>query len=315
MNINKKTFLNEASLDVLTVGELLIDFISEDYVTELKSAVHFQKTFGGSPGNIAVNLSGMGLKTAIIGSVGNDEFGEFIQEFLKTRNVNIEGLQKVEEATSMIFVTKSLESPHYFAVRNADYCLKDKDTNYQLIDQCKIFHFTAWALSMPQIRAVTMDLLQYARFQKKLITFDPNYRKNLWEINHDGAKWIQEYVLPLVDIIKPSEDDALNIWNIQGSMIEDVFMELSEKNEMTIILTKGAKGLTAYHSGKRINVPSYAKTVIDTTGAGDAFWAGFMASLLMKNDLHKALDHGSQIAAHKLEHVGAITDLPLPKEC
>lgn len=314
MNVNKKISLSKTNLDVLTVGELLIDFISEDYVTELKSAVHFHKTFGGSPGNIAVNLSGMGFKTAIIGSVGNDEFGEFIQDCLETQKVNIEGLQKVEKATSMIFITKSLESPHYFAVRNADYCLKDKKTNYQLIDQCKIFHFTAWALSMPQIRDVTMDLLQYARLQKKLITFDPNYRKNLWEIDHNGAEWIKEYVLPLVDIVKPSEDDAVNIWNVKGSMLENVFMDLSEKNEMTIIFTKGAKGLTAYHSGKSTNVPSYAKTVIDTTGAGDAFWAGFMASLLMKNNLHKALNHGSQIAAHKLEHVGAISDLPLPRD-
>ncbi len=314
MKFDQKIYLSDGDLDVLTVGELLIDFISTDYVMELKSAVHFQKVFGGSPGNIAVNLSGMGFQTAVIASVGKDEFGDYIQAFLEQRQVNAEGLQRVEEATSMIFVTKSMENPKYLPVRNADYCLVDKTIHYQLIDRCKIFHFTAWALSMPNIRAVTMDLVQYARSHQKLITFDPNFRQNLWEKNHDGAAWIRQYVMPLVDIIKPSEVDAANIWNIKDSLDENQLIGLSHKEDMTIILTRGERGLTAYSGGESVSMPSCADIVVDTTGAGDAFWAGFLASVLMDHTIHEALKHGSQSAGYNLGFVGAISDLPLPNK-
>ncbi len=190
--------------------------------------------------------------------------------------------------------------------------LKTEPLIYQLIDRCKIFHFTAWALSMPEIRAVTMDLVHYARSRQKLITFDPNFRQNLWEKNHDGAAWIRQYVIPLVDIIKPSEVDAANIWNLSDFTESNGFIDLSKEEKMTIILTRGARGLTAYADGESVSLPSCAENVVDTTGAGDAFWAGFMASVLKGQSLHEALKHGSQIAGYTLGFVGATSDLPIP---
>ncbi|RQD70297.1 MAG: carbohydrate kinase [Tindallia sp. MSAO_Bac2] len=311
MKLDEKITLSDGDLDVVTMGELLIDFISTEYVEELKSATHFKKVFGGSPGNIAVNLSGMGFKTAVIGSVGKDQFGDYINEFLESRHVNIQGLQRVEQATSIIFVTKSKDNPKYMPVRKADYCLVDESVNYQLVERCKIFHFTAWALSMPEIRTVTMSLLNYARSLDKLITFDPNYRQDLWEKNHDGAEWIRKFVMPLVDIIKPSEVDAKNIWDIKDS-IEEQLTNISNDEDIMIVFTKGEKGLTAYSGGESVCLPSSASTVVDTTGAGDAFWAGFMASILKGNKTHDALKHGSQSAGYKLGFIGAISDLPLP---
>lgn len=313
MKLDEKISLCDGDLDVLTLGELLIDFISTDYVTELKKAVHFQKVFGGSPGNIAVNLSGMGFKTGVIASVGKDEFGSYIKEFLEQRKVNIEGLQQVEEPTSMIFITKSMGNPKYLPVRKADYCLVEKEDYYRLIDRCKIFHFTAWALSMPGIRGITIDLVRYAKSKQKLITFDPNFRQNLWEKNHNGPIWIRENIVPLVDIIKPSEVDAENIWE-GNEHLEEEFKTLSEKENVTIILTQGEKGLTAYSGGEVIQLPSYAETVVDTTGAGDAFWAGFFASALLEQTVRDALISGSYTAGYKLGFVGAIAKLPLPTE-
>ncbi len=299
----------EASLyDVVTMGELLIDMISIDYVPTLKEAINFQKTFGGSPGNIAVNLAKMNYKTALISSIGADDFGRFLMGFLQEQSVDTKGIQISDTNTSVVFVTKSKENPLFLPVRFADLALSLKKEQLFLIDNTKIFHFTAWALSHEPIRKVTMALLEYARSKKKLITFDPNYRNVLWEKGHDGPDFIRSKVLPLVDIIKPSESDAEHLLG-KGSL-DDYAMKFKDTGNLLVMMTLGAEGLMAMDDEEIIYIPSHAKEVVDTTGAGDAFWSGFMAGILNGKTIREALLQGSYSAAYKLETMGAVCELP-----
>jgi len=308
MRLDDKIHFDESLYDVVTMGELLIDMISTDYVPTLKEAIHFQKTFGGSPGNIAVNLAKMNYKTALISSIGADDFGRFLMGFLQEQSVDTKGIQISDTNTSVVFVTKSKENPLFLPVRFADLALSLQEEQFFLIDNTKIFHFTAWALSHEPIRKVTMALLEYARSKKKLITFDPNYRNVLWEKGHDGPAFIRSKVLPLVDIIKPSESDAEHLLG-KGSL-NDYTLKFKDTGNLLVMMTLGAEGLMAMDDEEIFHIPSHAKEVVDTTGAGDAFWSGFMAGILNGKTIREALLQGSYSAAYKLETMGAVCELP-----
>lgn len=295
-------------VDVVTMGELLIDMISTDYVPTLKEAVHFQKSFGGSPGNIAVNLAKMKHQSALIASIGEDDFGRFLMDFLLEQSVLTEGIQRASIHTSMVFVTKSMENPLFLPMRGADRELTLQEEQYNLIDRSKIFHFTAWALSYPDIRRVTLELLHYARRKNKLITFDPNYREILWEPGHEGPDFIRESILPLVDIIKPSETDAEHLWGKHS--LQEYVKLFQQTKDLLVILTLGAEGVLVMDGEETLRIPSHAKEVVDTTGAGDAFWAGFMGGLLRGITVEEALFQGSYSAGYKLGTMGAICELP-----
>jgi sugar/nucleoside kinase (ribokinase family) len=308
MRLDDRITFPETPYDVVTMGELLIDMISTDYVPTLKEAVHFQKSFGGSPGNIAVNLAKMKHRSALITSIGQDDFGRFLLDFLREQNVETKGIQITSGHTSMVFVTKSTENPIFLPLRHADLALKLTDEQFQLITDAKIFHFTAWALSYPSIRRVTMELLQHAHRHQKLITFDPNYREVLWEPGHDGPGFIRRNILPLVDIIKPSEIDAEHLLGRQS--LDAYAEQFKDTGNLLVIMTLGADGLMVIDDHEVFRIPSHARKVVDTTGAGDAFWAGFMAGLLTNSPVRQALFQGSYSAAYKLGTMGAICELP-----
>ncbi len=307
MHLDDRIRQSEHSYDVVTMGELLIDMIATAYVPSLKEAVHFQKSPGGSSGNIAVNLSKMNYRVATIASVGKDDFGLYLVEYLNKQGVSTEGIQFNTGHTSMVFSTKSQENPVFLPARHADLMLTYNKNQLELINQCRIFHFTSWTLSHPEIRQLTMSLLHHANLQKKIITFDPNYREVLWEPEHNGKDFIVNEVLPYVDIIKPSLDDAKHIW---GQRPLDAYEALFRKmKKPLVILTLGMEGAVAFDDCETYNVRSYAKEVVNSTGAGDAFWSGLMAGLLRGNTIRKALLQGSYSAAANLKSVSAVSDL------
>jgi sugar/nucleoside kinase (ribokinase family) len=307
MRLDDRIQQSEQSYDVVTMGELLIDMVSTAYVPSLKEAEHFQKFPGGSSGNIAINLTKMGFRVAMIASVGNDDFGLYLVDNLREQGVNTVGIQFHPGHTSMVFSTKSQGNPMFLPIRHADLMLSYNEKQFELINQCRIFHFTSWTLSHPEIRHLTMSLLHHAYLQKKLITFDPNYREVLWEPNHNGKDFIINEVLPYVDIIKPSLDDAEHLW---GQMTADAYESLFKKMEKPlVILTLGMEGAVAFDGRETYRVKSYANGVVNSTGAGDAFWSGLMAGLLHGNTIRKSLLQGSYTAAANLKSVSAVNDL------
>ncbi|EOD01535.1 carbohydrate kinase family protein [Caldisalinibacter kiritimatiensis] len=306
LELNNRITLSNAQIDVLTVGEILIDMISDEYDDFNNGGFH--RYFGGSPGNIAINVSKLGYKSSIITNVGNDSFGKFLLKKLKENGVNTDGVTLDDSKnTSMVVVSKSKKSPSFIAYRDADKNLKLTDKVKELVKQSKIVHFTSWPISYEPARSTTLEIIDIAKEQGKIISFDPNYRKVLWEKGHDGVKFIEE-LLSRVDIIKPSEDDAYHIFG------EDTpegyikrFLDLGVK---LVMLTLGKDGVIVSNGKEIIKVPTLATEVVDTTGAGDAFWSGFYAGLLKGKTIKESIMVGSAVSAYKLREVGAIADLP-----
>ncbi|WP_410770224.1 carbohydrate kinase family protein [Fontibacillus sp. BL9] len=296
----------EKDLDLLTVGELLVDMISGDYGDSFENGA-YHRYFGGSPANIAMNTKRLGIRPLVASAVGRDGLGQFLVEHLSRAGMDTSCVQRVDEATSLVVVTKSRSTPVPIFYRGADYRLTYTEELRAALLRTKIVHFSCWPLSRQPVRSAVEQVIRDARQNGILVCFDPNYHPALWEKGEDGVKYIQS-ILPLVDIAKPSEDDAERLFgkDTPENQIEK-FLDLGVK---LVILTLGKDGALVSNGQETVKLATLATQVTDTTGAGDAFWSGFYTALVKGYPIRKALEFGLAVSAYKLQFTGAVIELP-----
>ena len=309
-NFNNVVKFENKIFDVFAIGELLVDMISDDYDAD-NSCNKYSRYFGGSPANITMNIKRLGGNPIISASVGNDRLGEFLINNLKKNNINTEFINKVNNSTSMVLVTKSKETPLPIFYRSADYNLEYKEDIGSILKNSKIVHFSCWPISQKKSRKVIEKVIEEARKNNVLIGFDPNYHEMIWEEGHDGIEYIKNLIGKL-DIIKPSEVDAERIFGPDTPENHvDKFIQCGAK---LVIMTLGKDGAIVSNGTETIKFKTLATEVVDTTGAGDAFWGGFYTALTSNYPLKEALNIGFATSAFKLKNVGAIAELPSIEE-
>lgn len=296
------------TLNILIIGELLIDLITKEYTKNIAEAELFEKHFGGSAANIAMNLSDLGFSPIFLSKVGDDPFGKFIVEKLKSRGMDIGNIQiDPINHTSFVLVSKSKETPHFLPLRGADYHLQLPSDIEKFVRSASVLHFSSWPISRKPSRTAVLKILSLAKKWNVKICFDPNYRDILWESGEDGISFIKN-IMKDVFLLKPSIDDAKCLL---GNMTEEEYIQafhhLGVKN---VVLTLGKDGVLVSDRTKTKKFPSFARHVVDTTGAGDAFWAGMYSSLLRGRDIFESAKIGSAASAFRVESVGS--DAPLP---
>jgi len=292
--------------DILAVGELLVDMISDAY----DDAMHcdtYHRFFGGSTGNLAMNTKKLGLRSVVASAVGRDGFGAFLVEQLERAGIPTDCIQQTDEATSLVVVTKSRTAPRPMFYRGADFRLAFTPDLEQAVKQSKIVHFSCWPLSREPARTTVEKIILLARSEQILIGFDPNYHPDIWSRGEDGAAYVKS-VVSLVDVIKPSMDDADRLFGPDTPENHlDRFLELGAK---LVILTMGADGILVSNGLEALRLDSVATEVVDATGAGDAFWAGFYAGVIRNMALTDAVKFGMEVSAYKLRHLGPVRRFP-----
>lgn len=286
---------------IVIAGEMLIDMISQEYVDDLGIAEKFERHFGGSPANIAANLRDLGIESILISRVGDDPMGHALINNAKLRNLDVENIQiDPIRPTTFVVVSKSKSTPQFIPLRGADTSIEMPELD-KVFDNSSFFHFSSWPISYKKSRETIMKMKNYALEANIKICFDPNYRRVLWENGKDGSKFVKD-ILKDIFLSKPSGDDAFHIF---GSMNEmeyiDNFHKLGVKN---IVLTLGKEGALVSDGKKTKRFKALAKHVVDTTGAGDGFWAGMYYALTNGGDVFEAAKLGSAVAAFRVERVG-----------
>ncbi len=296
----------------MIIGELVIDLISREYVENLAEAELFERHFGGSPANIAINLADLGFAPILLSKIGNDPFGGFIVKKLKSRGVNVSNIQlDLTNHTSFVLVSKSKETPDFLPLRGADYHLNLPSNVEELVKSIGVLHFSSWPVSKEPSRTTMLKILSLAKKWNVKICFDPNYRDILWENGEDGISFIKK-TMKDVFLLKPSIDDAKCLL---GSMrAEKYIRSFHDFGVKNVVLTLGKDGALVSDGTKIKKIPSFAKEVVDATGAGDAFWAGMYYSLLKGRDIFEAAKIGSVVSAFRVESVGSDTPLPPMKD-
>lgn len=290
--------------EVLCLGEVLIDMIATD--NKLQS---YNRYFGGSPANVAIHLSKLNIKSAFAGAVGSDFFGDFIIETFNAYTVDISRLKVVPfENTSLVFINEHVDPPQATYFKKADFLYSFTEELEELIKQVKIVHTSAHALSINPLRQTVLKTLEIARKQKKLISFEPNFRPEL-NSNDPSYRSIILNSLSNIDIVKPSIDDARQLFGEEKSPQEIIlkFIELGVRK--SVILTCGSKGVYFIDDNEIIRFQPIipVKKVIGVTGAGDAFWGGFISSIIKQDSIKEAINSGLFMASEKITYRGAIS--------
>ena len=266
--------------DVVALGELLIDFTCT--TTDADGYPAMAAHPGGAPANFLAALAKFGAKTALLGKVGTDAFGNLLKKTLENAGINTEGLIcDASVFTTLAFVTLDESGDRAFSFARkpgADTCVCFEELNLRLIDEAKVFHFGTLSLTDEPARSATYRAVEYAKKKGKLITCDPNLRKPLWKDMEDAKKQML-WAIGQSDVVKISDEEVEFLF---GMGIEDGAKHILENYGVkAVFVTCGADGCFFKNRIAQGHVPSLSNIrVIDTTGAGDIFGGSAVWKLL-----------------------------------
>ncbi len=267
-------------IDVVALGELLIDFatVSTDEAGYPTMAAHP----GGAPANFLAALAKFGAKTALLGKVGKDTFGELLLNTLQQAGIETRGMIETEDVfTTLAFVTFDETGDRKFAFSRkpgADTTIRFEELDLSLIDEARVFHFGTLSLTDEPARTATRKAVAYAKAQNKLITYDPNLRKPLWKDLEEAKKQLI-WGLTQADVVKISDEEVDFLF---GLGVEDGADYILQNFPVKLVfVTCGAEGCYFKNAAASGKVPSLKNiSVKDTTGAGDIFGGSAVFKLL-----------------------------------
>ncbi|WP_298578137.1 carbohydrate kinase family protein [uncultured Olegusella sp.] len=266
-------------IDVIALGEVLIDF-TDAGISDAGQKL-FERNPGGAPANVLVALQRLGHQTAFLGKVGADMHGEFLRATMVSNNINVHGLLvDPRYFTTLAFVALDEQGDRSFSFARkpgADTQIAAEEVNTQLIEESKIFHIGSLSLTDEPARAATFAALETAKAAGCVMSYDPNYRANLWPSVSAAIEQMRA-VLPYIDIMKMSDNECELLTDI-ADPAEAAKKIVSGKVDVCCV-TLGSEGALVCTKDGVATVPPFKTEVVDTTGAGDAFWGGFLAAFL-----------------------------------
>lgn len=304
--------------DVTALGELLIDF-TDNGMSEQGNTM-FEANPGGAPCNVLAMLSKLGHKTAFIGKVGRDFFGEQLKNALTEAGIDAAYLCMDEEIhTTLAIVHTYPDGDRDFSFyRNpgADMMLTEEEIPEELIEDSAIFHFGTLSMTHEGVRLATKKAIGIAEKSGALISFDPNLRPPLWK-SMDQAKEQVLYGLEHCHILKISDNEIQ--WLTGRSDYTEGVKWIQERYHIPLILVSmGKQGSRAYYNEIIVEVkPFLQENTIETTGAGDTFCGCVLhyicehgLSALSECDLKEMLTFANAAASLITTRKGALRVMP-----
>ncbi len=289
---------------LLCIGEILADMIGE----EKNGIVTYERKAGGAPFNVACALKKFGADVKFVGSVGDDLIGRFLIKYAKDFGMDINHIhQNPERNTTLAFVELNEEGERSFCFyrkNTADYCMPE--VSDELIKSADIVCIGSLMLADMSCVEYALNIIERAHAFGKTVAFDVNYRTDIFR-DKESAVRIYKKILAASDIVKFSEDEV-------ETFTADYVNSLTDK---LVLITLGKNGSEWRYKGKRSRVPTIAVNPIDTTGAGDAFFAGALSVLnnnvgnpFTEQVLNDSLRFGNIAGALNTTGRGAIDNLP-----
>ena len=289
---------------LLCIGEILADMIGE----EKNGITTYERKAGGAPFNVACALNKFGRDGKFVGSVGDDLIGRFLIKYANDFGMDVTYIHKCPDRnTTLAFVELNEEGDRSFCFyrkNTADYFMPEIDD--ELIKSADIVCIGSLMLADNDCVEYALDVIERAHSFGKTVAFDVNYRTDIFRDKESAVRTYKK-VLAAADIVKFSEDEV-------ETFTEEYVDSLTDK---LVLITLGKDGSEWRYKGKRNKMPTITVKPVDTTGAGDAFFAGAL-SVLDKNAaepfgeqiLNESLRFGNIAGALNTTGRGAIDNLP-----
>ncbi len=310
---------------IICIGEVLFDRISDEPGVPLESVRSWTPYPGGAPANVACGLSKLGTEAAFIGAIGQDALGGELSETLRSQGVNLSGLQLIAGyPTRSVLVTRSAQGDRAFAAFGGDRSTDSFADTRLSADNLPKDLFTSGCylvtgtlgLASPDSAGAIHYAIDLVRQQGGTIVTDLNWRSVFWPDPSFAAPLILD-LLTKTDILKLTDEEAQLFFNTEDPQE----IQARHPHLRAVLLTQGEKGCKYWISGNVGEMPAFKIDVEDTTGAGDAFLAGFLHQYVQHPDVftdpaqaQAAIRYASAAGALTTLKRGAIAALPTPEE-
>ena len=287
-------------IDITTIGEILID-LTQSGKTE-QGIPKFDANPGGAPANLAVAAARLGARTAFIGRVGNDSFGDYLKRCLAENGVDVRGMSVDEKARTTLAVVALDERCErtfsFYRDPSADVNLSMEHVPMELLGGTKVLHFGSVSLTAEPARTATLEAAKTAKASGAYVSYDPNYRASLWPDEETAVRNMTE-PLSMVDILKVSDEELPLLTGCTD--LEKGSARLAEKGVRLVLVTLGAHGAFYRFDGHTGHVPGVPCKVGDTNGSGDTFFGAALSQLVK-------LDSLDQLTVPELERILAFAN-------
>jgi|YelNatPaOPRAMG01_1025707.scaffolds.fasta_scaffold34294_3 sugar/nucleoside kinase (ribokinase family) len=302
-------------MDVSVVGELNVDIIMRGIngfpeLDKEKLAEEGRITLGSSSAICAVGLSRLGARINFIGALGDDILGEYILRFLSNERINTLRIRR--QANFNTGFTVSLTYPEnralitytgimeYFTVTDEDIDFITSNSNH--------LHISSFFLQK-RLQQDIKHLFTEVKEKGLTVSLDPGW-------DPEDRNWLKlKELFPLVDILFLNEVEAKRLYNSIYDKDEDIdtIADSLSKEINLLVIKLGERGALAVKDGKKYYRGGFKVDVVDTTGAGDAFNAGFLYGRLNNYDIDRCLLIGNACGALSCTGIGGTTNLPTLK--
>ena len=310
--IQKTTFM------ACALGEMLIDFTMQGRNEQGQRI--FAQNAGGAPANVMAAMAKLGARTAFIGKAGNDMHCRFLKETLEQCGINSTGFTLSDDYfTTLAFVDVKADGEREFSfARNhgADKMLEKEDVPLEMIRSSGILHIGSISLTDEPARSTTLFAVQKAKEAGCVISYDPNYRASLWK-SKELAKKQMRSMIPYADLMKISEEEMQLLTGEND--YQRAAEALMQGGVKIVVVTLGKLGAYVQTKQGGTLVKGFQNKAVDATGAGDAFWGGFLFQFsrcgkspeaVTTKEAAEFTDFGNAVASVCVQKHGAIPAMP-----
>lgn len=309
----------DKTLDVISVGEALVDFLPERVGQPVHAVERWLRYPGGAPSNVAIGTARLGAKSALVGVVGDDEFGLFLRQRLALEGVDVSHLRHTTEGrTGLAFISVTATGERSFCFHrenSAELHLEPRDVSAELLARARVVHFGTNSLVRAPARDAVQAAIRTARAGKALVSCDPNLRLKLWR-EPTELKRLLDVVLPSCDVVKLSHEETG--FALDTTDVDRALRQLFERGVRLPIVTLSERGAAALWNGEVVRVAAPEVEVIDATGAGDGFTSGLLYGLTRGGGLEgldvprlrELMTFACAVGARVVTALGAVAALP-----
>jgi 2-dehydro-3-deoxygluconokinase len=293
--------------DILTLGEALIEFMRQP---DDGDRVLYEQGFGGDTSNTAIAAARQGTSVGYLSAVGDDLFGQALRDLWQAEGVSdAHVITRPDDPTGVYFVQPHASGRHFSYARrgSAASLYGPGDLPQDAIAGAKVLHMSGLSQAISAtMRAAVLRAAKIARQNGTLVSFDINLRLNLWSL--EEAKAAAADILPLADIVFPSDDEAEKLTGLTDpDAILDHYLGHGAR---IVVLKRGARGVMIATPDARHTIPPAPATPVDSTGAGDSYAGAFLAYYVETGDIERAGHLAAKVAAGTVSGLGAIAPIP-----
>jgi 5-dehydro-2-deoxygluconokinase len=301
-----------APFDVLTMGRIGVDIYPLQVGVSLRAVETFGKYLGGSATNVAVAAARYGRRSAVITRTGQDPFGEYLHDALRTFGVDDRYVTAVPGLPTPVTFCEIFPPDHfpiyfYRYPKAPDLEIAADELDLDAIRAARVFWVTVTGLSQEPSRGATLAALQ-ARARSGITVLDLDYRPTFWPSREEARTWVQR-ALPHVTVAVGNLDECDTAVGVREPRA--AAQALRDRGVDVVVVKQGPKGVLARDDHGEVEVPPVPVEVVNGLGAGDAFGGALCHGLLAGWDLERVMRFGNAagaIVASRLACADAMPD-------